>query len=590
MAEARVERRLAAILAADVAGYSRLMGIDEEGTLAALKACRSELIDPNIAEHRGRIVKTTGDGILAEFVSVVDAVRCTIDIQRGMSDRNVGLPHEKQIKFRFGINVGDIIIDSGDIHGDGVNIAARLEAIAEPGGACVSAKVHDEVFDKIDVAFHDLGEKELKNIARPVRVYAIRSPLETSKTVDRAERSLGLMHDGPSIAVLPFTNMSGDPEQEYFADGVVEDIITALARYPRLFVVARNSSFSYKGRALDVRQVGRDLGVRYVLEGSIRKAGNRIRITGQLIEAETGRHLWAEKYDGELADIFDLQDRITGRVVGTIEPHIQRAEIELSLKKRPDDLTCYDLFLKAKHNFHLLTRKGLDEAISLAERALSTDPNFAAAAVLVSRARAYLVGQGLTLDIDEDIKYSVNWAKTALQLDANDVEVLANAARVFSWAGTDPEGAVELIEKALSMYPFSAYAWGEAGWINMYCGRPAEALRCLDRAMELSPRDPFEFDRLAVKAWALIQLGEFDRAITVARQSIQTNKLFSSGHRAFVAALALVGRITEAQHAGRELIAIEPNFTISRYDRRARWAPASKANLLKGLRLAAVPE
>ena len=590
MAEARVERRLAAILAADVAGYSRLMGADEEGTLTQLKAHRHELVEPKIAEHRGRLVKTTGDGILVEFASVVEAVRCANDIQHGMSDRNAGLSDEKQIKFRIGINVGDIIIDSGDIHGDGVNIAARLEGIAEPGGICVSAKVLEEVLNKLDVTFDDLGERELKNISRPVRVYAIRLLLDPSKVVDRTERSLGLMHDGPSIAVLPFTNMSGDPEQEYFADGVAEDIITALARYPRLFVVARNSSFSYKSKAVDIRQVGRDLGVRYVLEGSIRKASNRIRITGQLIEAETGRHLWAEKYDGELADIFDLQDRITGRVVGTIEPHIQRAEIELSLKKRRGDLSCYDLFLKAKHNFHLLTRKGLDEAISLAEQALRTDPNFAPAAVLISRARAYLVGQGLTPDVDRDIEQSVNWAKTALQLDASDVEVLANTARIFSWAGTDPEGALELIEKALSIYPFSAYAWGEAGWVNMYCGRPVETLRCLDRAMELSPRDPFEFDRLAVKSWALIQLEEFDRAIMVGRQSIQMNKMFSAGHRAFVAALALSGRITEAQQAGRELLAIEPNFTISRYDQRARWVPASKTNLIKGLRLAGLPE
>jgi adenylate cyclase len=402
--------------------------------------------------------------------------------------------------------------------------------------------------------------------------------------------TLGLMREGPSIAVLPFTNMSADPEQDYFADGVVEDIITALARYPRLFVVARNSSFSYKGKTVDIRQVSRDLGVRYILEGSVRKAANHVRITGQLIEAETGRHVWAEKYDGELADIFDLQDRITGRVVGTLEPHIQQAEIELSLKKRPDDLTSYDLFLRAKHNFNFVTGEGLDQAVVLAEQALSIDPNFAAAAVLASRARAYRVASGRRLEIDEDLEQSVQLAKKALQLDPVDVDVLSNAGRIFAWTGTDYEGGLELADKAISTYPYSAYAWGEAGWVNMHCAKPTETLRCLERAIELSPRDPFEFDRLAVKSWALIQLGEFDRAIAVARQSIQINKNFSAAHRAFSAALALSGRIPEAQQAGRELLAIEPNFTISRYDRRTRWVAASKTNLIKGLRLAGLPE
>ena len=305
------------------------------------------------------------------------------------------------------------------------------------------------------------------------------------------------LSDKPSIAVLPFQNLSSDPEQEYFADGVIEDIIAALARYPRLFVVARNSSFVYRGKAVDIRQVGRDLGVRYVLEGSIRKGGDRIRITGQLIEAESGRHVWAEKYDGEVADIFELQDRITASVVGTIEPHIQKAEIEIALKKRPEDLTSYDLFLRAKRAFHLVTGDGLDEAVVLAERSLSIDPGFAAAAVLASRARAYRVAAGRQTDIDEDIAKSAKLAKQALEVDPIDVDVLANAGRIFAWTGADYEGALELIERALSSYPYSAYAWGEAGWVNMHCGRAPEALRCLERAIALSPRDPFQFDRLA---------------------------------------------------------------------------------------------
>jgi adenylate cyclase len=329
MSEGRVERRLAAILAVDVAGYSRLMGADEEGTLAALRAVRRELGDPKIAEHRGRIVKTTGDGLLAEFASVVDAVRCAVEVQREMIARNEILPAARRIEFRMGINVGDIIIEDGDIFGDGVNIAARLEALAEPGGICLSAAAHEQVRDRLDLAFDDLGEQQVKNITRPVRVYRIPIPLtlptpsarassvsriagegeprRASDAVGEGKQALALP-DKPSLAVLPFQNMSGDPEQEYFVDGMVEEIITALSRIRWLFVIARNSTFTYKGRAIDVKQVGRELGVRYVLEGSVRKGGNRVRITAQLIEAETGAHLWADRFDGSMEDVFDLQD------------------------------------------------------------------------------------------------------------------------------------------------------------------------------------------------------------------------------------------------------------------------------------------
>src|SRR6266550_1838579 len=301
-------RRLAAILAADVAGYSRLMGEDEEGTLARLKAHRNELIDPGIAEHHGRIVKTTGDGLLVEFQSVVDAVRCAVEVQRAMADRNAGAPGEKRIEFRVGIHQGDIIVEDGDIFGDGVNLAARLEGLAEPGGICVSGRVRADAAGKVDVAFNDLGEQTLKNIARPLRVYRVR--LGEVPATDASAAALTLP-DKPSIAVLPFQNMSGDPEQEYFADGMVEEIITALSRIRWLFVIARNSSFTYKGQSPDVKQVGRELGVRYVLEGSVRKGGNRVRITAQLINSTSGAHIWADRFDGGLGDIFDLQDNIT---------------------------------------------------------------------------------------------------------------------------------------------------------------------------------------------------------------------------------------------------------------------------------------
>jgi len=326
----RVERRLTAILAADVAGYSRLMGGDEEGTLVQLKAHRSALVDPKINEHRGRIVKTTGDGVLVEFSSVVDAVRCAVDVQRGMAERNADVPQEKRIEFRIGINLGDIIIDGGDIFGDGVNVAARLEGIAEPGNICISDDAYRHVRDKVDVPFEDAGEQSLKNIARPVRAYRV----WISGAESRVRPALALP-DKPSIAVLPFHNMSGDPEQEYFADGMVEDIITALSRFHNLFVVARNSSFTYKGRAVDVKQVGRELGVRYVLEGGVRKATNRVRITAQLIDASNGAHLWAERFDGGLEDIFNLQDQVTASVVGAIAPKLLRLRLSGRSASRP---------------------------------------------------------------------------------------------------------------------------------------------------------------------------------------------------------------------------------------------------------------
>src|SRR5690242_19216596 len=330
MAEARVQRRLAAILAADVAGYSRLMGADEEGTLAALKELRRELADPKIKEHRGRIVKTTGDGLLVEFASVVDAVRSAVEVQQGMAGRNAEIPADKRIEFRFGIHQGDIIIDDGGIFGDGVNLAARLEGLAEPGGICVSGVVRDEVRDKLDFTFDNMGEQSLKNIARPMRVFAVnigghlsRKPVaDTGAIRPMIEPAPLALPDKPSIAVLPFQNMSGDPEQEYFADGIAEDVITALSRYPSLFVIARNSCFTYKGRAVEVRQIGRELGVRYVLEGSLRKAGSRIRVTAQLVEAATGNHVWAERYDRDLADIFAVQDEISDATTTAIAPAI----------------------------------------------------------------------------------------------------------------------------------------------------------------------------------------------------------------------------------------------------------------------------
>jgi adenylate cyclase len=382
MAEERVERRLAAILAADVVGYSRLMGANEEGTLADLKCHRRELTDPKIKEHRGRIVKTTGDGVLVEFVSVVDALRCAVDIQREMTERNAEVPPDRRIEFRMGLNVGDIIIDDKDIYGDGVNIAARLEALAEPGGICISRVVRDQVRDKLDFSFEDMGEQQVKNIARPVRTHRVLlgavsvGPIvvEPGNVPAAASPAARALPQKPSIAVLPFANMSGDAEQEYFSEGITEDIITNLSRNRAFFVISRSTSFTYKGTAVDVAKVARELGVRYVLEGSVRRAGNRVRITAQLIDAASGHHLWAERYDRELADVFAVQDEIAQSITGAIAPGIMSAEIQHAQRKHPSQLDAWDRIVRAHWHLRRFTRDDLAEARQLLTEVIAADP------------------------------------------------------------------------------------------------------------------------------------------------------------------------------------------------------------------------
>src|ERR1700724_1230463 len=417
----RVERRLAAILAADVAGYSRLMGVDEEDTLAALKAIRREVSDPKIAEHRGRIVKTTGDGLLVEFASVVDAVRCAVELQREMALRNEGVAKERRIEFRIGINLGDIIIDEHDIYGDGVNVAARLEALAEPGGVCVSRVVRDQVRDKVDFGFEDLGEQQVKNIARPVRVYRI--PLaETART--KAPLPLP---DKPSLAVLPFQNMTGDAEQDYFVDGIVEEITTSISRLPWLFVIARNSSFTYKGRAVDVKQVARELGVRYVLEGSVRKAANRVRITGQLIDTASSAHIWADRFDGGLGDIFDLQDQVTESVVGAIAPAVEKAEIERAKRKPTESLDAHALYLRGSARlYQFASRQANDEALRLFKSAIELDPDFAPAYGRAAACYAWAKINGWISDTANGIAEVKRLAQRAVELGKD--EQMAPAA------------------------------------------------------------------------------------------------------------------------------------------------------------------
>jgi adenylate cyclase len=474
---ARVERRLAAILAADVAGYSRLMGEDEEGTLAGLKAIRRELGDPKIAEHRGRIVKTTGDGLLVEFHSVVDAVRCAVEVQRAMVDRNAGVPAERRIEFRFGIHQGDIIVEDGDIFGDGVNLAARLEGLAEPGGICVSGRVHADVAGKVDVAFDDLGEQSLKNITRPLRVYRARLGAVLATNTPAAALALP---DKPSIAVLPFANMSGDPEQEYFADGMVEEIITALSKVRWFFVIARNSSFTYKGRAVDVKQVGRELGVRYVLEGSVRKGGDRVRITAQLVQAETGNHIWAERYDRELADIFAVQDDITERVVATIEPELYAAERFRSERKPPESLDAWECVIRALSYVSQGTLDGNAQAEALCRRAVLITPRYSQARSLL----AWVLLRGYRPRLQE----ALTEATTALSVDERDAWAHLTHG-IALWRMRRHDEAERAFRRALDLNPNFALALAFLGCPLATRGADEEAIRSAERALRLSPAD-----------------------------------------------------------------------------------------------------
>jgi adenylate cyclase len=582
-------RRLAAILAADIAGYSRLMGADEEGTLERLKAHRRELIDPKIAEHRGRIVKTTGDGMLLEFASVVDAVRCAVEVQEAMIDREKDVAVEQRIQFRVGINLGDVIVDGDDIHGDGVNVAARLEAIAEPGTVCVSAAAWEQVRGKVSFAAKDLGEHHLKNIERPQRVFRIGTGFPAA--VEAISKPLALP-DKPSIAVLPFQNMSGDPEQEYFADGMVEDMISGLSRIGWLFVIARNSSFTYKGKTVDVKQVGRELGVRYVLEGSVRKAGSRVRITGQLVDATTGGHIWADRFDGTLEDVFDLQDRVTASVVGAIEPRLQRAEIERAGRKPTESLDAYDYFLRATANVHLYTKDSILEARAFYRRATELDPNYAspygmaARCIQVSRPNSWLT------DPDREIADGVRLARRALAVGKDDSTALWSSGLSLARLAGELETGAAHIERALALNPNSATAWWASGWGRIYLGETANAIERFERAMRLSPLDPLAYFAYFGMGLAHLLTGHSDEAVSWARKASQGQPDWSPALRVVAIAYALSDRVVEAREAMDRLREIDPGLRLSNLARVAPpfRRPEDLARYTEGLRKAGLPE
>jgi TolB-like protein/class 3 adenylate cyclase len=574
-------RRLAAILAADVAGYSRLMGADEEGTHERLKALRHELLDPKIAEHHGRVVKTTGDGLLVEFASVVDAVRCAVAVQQAIPEWNTGVETDNRIELRIGINLGDVIVEGDDLYGDGVNIAARIEALADAGGVFVSNTVHDHVRDRLPFVFEDLGERQVKNIARPVRVYRVREAAAKSPSVP-ASPALPLP-DKPSIAVLPFANLSGDPEQEYFADGMVEEIITALSRIRWLFVIARNSSFTYKGQAVDVKQVGRELGVRYVLEGSVRKAGTQVRINGQLIDAATGAHLWADRFDGSLEDVFELQDRVALSVAGVIEPALQVAEMRRSAARSATDLGAYDLYLRALAVFFPTTKERIVEALGLLEQAIAIDRHYAPALSWAARCHLQLFVNGWAEEPETSRRRARDLARLALDVAENDPGILANTASVLVHLGEDIGAMIGLVDRALALNPSYARGWHVSGTLRLAAGQLDLAIEHVETSLRLSPRERIG-STLFVIGRAYFFKRQFEEAAAKLLLSIQDDPGFPPSYRCLAACYAHMGRLDEARAIVAQLRAITPVVVPS--DLRLR-NPEHRELFLSGLRLAA---
>jgi adenylate cyclase len=581
---------LAAILAADVAGYSRLMGEDEEGTLVALTSHLADLIEPCIAEHRGRIVKTTGDGLLVEFPSVVDAVRSAVAFQEGMAERNIDVPEGRKMLFRIGINLGEVIVQDHDVYGDGVNIAARLEGLAAPGGIVVSHRVHDEIRGRLDLNFSDLGSQTVKNIAEPVRAWHLApggAPVGKASSDRRAQAET----DMASIAVLPFQNMSGDAEQEYFADGMVEEIITALSRFRWLLVMARNSSFAYKGRAADVRTVANELGVRYVLEGSVRRAGDRVRITGQLIDAATGAHIWADRFDGSMADIFDLQDEITAAVVGAIEPSLRRAEIDRSLRKHPESLTAYDLFLRALGPLNRLRPDANAEALGFLERAIALDPGHAPTLAYAAFCYEQRILHGWSDTREEDTDKAVRLAREALAIDSGDAGAIAMASFVMAIVGHDWDAARVAARRALDINPNSVDVCWKAGWVILFDGDVEGALEPLERSLRLSPSDPLvPFLLNAIGMCHLIQ-DRPEEALEAALRSAALSPDIDVTYYIMVPAAALLGRTEELERAKAKLTALAPGVTVSSFENRMPFRRREHLDiLLDGLRKAGLPE
>jgi len=628
-----MERRLAAILAADVVGFSRLVGEDEEGTLARLKATRMEVIEPRLARHHGRMVKLMGDGALVEFASVVDAVSCAVDIQQAITQRAAGQAERDRILYRIGINVGDIVVEGDDILGDGVNIAARLEGLAEPGGICISGKVYDEVRTKLDFAYEDLGKQRLKNIEEPVRVYAIRTegddagvysapprrrspalPLavaaaaailigvgltvwlrpwqaEVSRIAAPAATSAQfpvLSGDRPSLAVLPFDNLSNDPEQEYFVDGMTEDLITDLSQISGLLVIARNSVFVYKGRAVNVQQIGRELGVNYVLEGSVRRAGNRVRINAKLVSAADGTHIWAERFDREITDVFALQDAVTRKIVTALAVRLTQGE-DMRLSRggevSPD---AYDTLLRGLARLRRFTPEDNRQSRDFFERALALDPNFARAHADLAFSYSTDLSSGWIASPEETLLLAKKHAKIALELDPGMREVYFSMGSVYLRERRFDE-AIESALRAIKIDPNYADAYGQIAWVLMYAGRAGEGLELIEQAMRLNPHYPFFYSTVLGQIYFHLQ--RFPEAAEAFEAVVNRNPEFSNGRQLLAATYGHLGRIEDAEWEAGELLTLLPNFTISAERARAPYKRAEDLELyIEGLRKAGLPE
>src|SRR5215471_8245284 len=566
-----MERRLAAIFAADVAGYSRLIGVDEEGTLERLRAHRRELIDPKIAEHQGRIVKTTGDGVLVEFASPVKAVRCAIEVQHGMVDRNADIPREQRIEFRIGINLGDVVVEDGDIYGDGVNVAARLENIAEPGAVYISRAVRDFVNDQTEAALEDLGEKPLKNIAKPVRVFRIAAPDQA--TIAPKEAAPPAVPHKPSIAVLPFTNMSGDVEQEYFSDGMTEDLITDLSKVSGLFVIARNSSFVYKGQSVKVQEIGRDLGVRFVLEGSIRKAGNRVRITAQLIDAGSGGHLWAERFDRDLTDIFATQDEVVEKIVRALAVTLTQGEERRLRRRGTASVEAYETWLRARELLSRSMREAIVQAKAMHRRAIEIDPNFAAPHAGLSLATISEYVSDWAADPEEALDEAERWARRALELD--DQEPVSHMA-------------LGEFGRMITLDPNFAQGHSATGLALMYAGRSAEALEAFAIAKRLDPHSPSIV--LHFVAQAHFSLGRYEAAVERLLERIARTPATDSSRMLLAACYGHLGRTEEARAAWAGLMKVNPDFSLAQRERVLPYKePRDFQRIVDGLAKAGLP-
>jgi len=584
MAEERVQRKLAAILAADVVGYSRLTENDEEGTLARLKLVQEELINPRITEHRGRTVKLMGDGILVEFMSAVDAMRCAIDIQRHVAERNVAIPEGQRIEFRIGVNLGDIVVDGDDILGDGVNVAARLEGLCEPGEVYLSSTIYDHVEGKVAANFDDLGEQNVKNIIKPIRVYRARCTRAEKDMQGRVGAALSIRHV-PSIAVLPFENMSGDPEQEYFADGLTEDIIIALSVWRSFPVIARNSTFTYKGRAVNVQQVARELRAGYVLEGSVRRRGHRVRVTAQLIDAESGNHIWAQKFDRNIEDIFDVQDEITHRIAATVLPELEKVETKRSASKPPRNLDAWDYYHRGLSFLHESTKEGNIRAHKMFERALEQDPNYGPAFT----GMAYILNRDLVLDyaksFDDTVAKCLESAERAIELDESASISRTELVRALLWSGQH-DAAIAEAKKAIEQNPYNVLAQFWLGAALAFSGREDEAIPRLEGVLEFAPRDPRNQFFMTHLALAYLSTGQPERALEWARLAAHRHSDFIEAPLVFVSILAHLGS-EEAANAALNQIDIADLGSV---ERRPHWRryrhPTTKKLVLDGLRKA----